>query len=288
MKNNALTNDDTKNDSAAERAVALVNETLDVMRRTECAPDSPVNTFLNSDMRRKCRRYARLLREQKAEPRYRNLHTAEELAGIYERAAKRDEIRDQGNKVLQRLSFELKRLRTENAVEFENAMVMLVREAARLAEEEGPGSEAAHRFRLIRFLAWSGHESRNHSRRSRAPFRVRISAAQDPSLQPRYELAAAEVIAAPPPDEEVIAFPPEGEDSGRPRVFLRIGVGESSWIGSFEIGRRNVTTSVMMPDGKHRERRRLHHRPRVANAGGDDRPARRRSDDRRVKNGDAH
>jgi hypothetical protein len=251
MKNNALKNDVTKNESPAERAVALVNETLDVMRRTECVPDSPLNTFLTAEMRRKCRRYARLLREEKAEPRYRNLHTAEELAGIYERAAKRDEIRDQGKRVLHRLSLELTRIRKENAAEVEKAMVMLVREAARLAEEQGPGSEAAHRFRLILFLAWVARQSRNHSRKSRAPFRLRVSAAQDPSVQARYELTAAEVLAAPPPHEAVIAIPPEGEGSGRPRVFLRIGVGESAWIGSFEIGHMNVGTVSLLPDGKH-------------------------------------
>jgi len=251
MKNNALKNDVTKNESAAERAVALVNETLDVMRRTECAPDSPVNTFLTAEMRRKCRRYARLLREQKAEPRYRNLHTAEELAGIYERAAKRDEIRDQGKRVLHRLSLELKRIRKDNAAEVEKAMVMLVREAARLAEEQGPGSEAAHRFRLILFLAWVGRQSRNHSRKPRAPFRARVSAAQDPSIQARYELTAAEVLDEPPRDEAVVAFPPGGEGSGRPRVFLRIGLGEAAWIGSFEIGHMNAGTVSLMPDVKH-------------------------------------
>ena len=180
-----------------------------------------------------------------------NLHTAEELAAIYERAAERDEIREQGKKVLHRLSLELKRIRKENAAEVEKAMVMLVGEAATLAEEQGPGSEAAHRFRLILYLSWVGHQSRNYSRKSRTPFRVRVSAAQDPSVQARWELTAAEVIAAPPPEEAVIAFPTEGEDSGRPRVFLRIGIGEASWGGSFETGHMNVGTVCMMPDEKH-------------------------------------
>jgi hypothetical protein len=52
-------------------------------------------------------------------------------------------------------------------------------------------------------------------------------------------------------DEAVIAIPPEGRDSGRPRVFLRIGLGEASWVGSFEIGHMSVTTIFIMPDGKH-------------------------------------
>ncbi|HEX7677232.1 MAG TPA: hypothetical protein VF713_03855 [Thermoanaerobaculia bacterium] len=40
-------------------------------------------------------------------------------------------------------------------------------------------------------------------------------------------------------------------DSRRGRVFLRIGIGEASWIGSFEIGHMNVSTIAMMPDDKH-------------------------------------
>jgi hypothetical protein len=64
-------------------------------------------------------------------------------------------------------------------------------------------------------------------------------------------LTAAEVLDSPPGDEAVIAIPPEGEDSGRPRAFLRIGVGDASWIGSFEIGHMSVGMVVMMPDDKH-------------------------------------
>jgi hypothetical protein len=64
-----------KNDNASERAAALVQEAIDVLQRTESAPDSPVNTFLTGDMRRKYRRAARLLREQKTQPRYKNLHS---------------------------------------------------------------------------------------------------------------------------------------------------------------------------------------------------------------------
>jgi hypothetical protein len=63
-------------------------------------------------------------------------------------------------------------------------------------------------------------------------------------------LTAVEVLAAPPPGEAVIAIPPEGEGSGRPRVFLRIGVGEAAWIGSFEIGHMNVGTVSLIPGGK--------------------------------------
>jgi hypothetical protein len=54
----------------------------------------------------------------------------------------------------------------------------------------------------------------------------------------------------PSPGQAVIAIPPEERDSGRGRVFLRIGIGEASWIGSFEIGHMSVSKIVMMPDWK--------------------------------------
>jgi len=246
-----MQNDVMKIESASERAVALMHEALDVMRRTECAPDSPVNTFLTGEVRRKCRRIARRLREQKAEPRYKNLHTAEELAGMYERAAQRDEIREQGQKDLQRIARELKRIRGEKDPEVEKAMVTLVDETARLADEHGPGSEAAQRFRLLQFLNGFGKQVHDRRRKSRTPSRWRVFPAGDPATLARYELTAAEVLDSPPPDEEVISIPPEGQDSGRPRVFLRIGLGDASWIGSFEIGHMSVSTIVLMPGDRH-------------------------------------
>lgn len=39
--------------------------------------------------------------------------------------------------------------------------------------------------------------------------------------------------------------------AGRGRIFLRIGAGQGSWIGSFEIGQMSVSTIFIMPDGKH-------------------------------------
>jgi hypothetical protein len=55
---------------------------------------------------------------------------------------------------------------------------------------------------------------------------------------------------SPPPDEAVIAIPREGRDAGRPRVFLRIGLGDASSIGSFETGPMDVSTVIMMPGDK--------------------------------------
>ena len=247
MKNEVM-----KDEKASERAIALVHEAVDVLRRAECAPDSPVSTFLTAEMRRKSRRTARRLREQKAQPRYRNLHSAEELAIAYERAVRRDEIHEKARRDLHRISLELKRIRKEKAPEVEDAMVKLVHEAARAAEEHGPGSEAAQRFRLMQFLGWFGQQVNDHRRKPRVPFAWGRPLGRDRSMEARYEFTAAEVLDDPPsPDEAVIPIPAEGSGSGRDRVFIRIGLGDASWIGSFEIGHMSVGSVAMMPDDKH-------------------------------------
>jgi hypothetical protein len=71
------------------------------------------------------------------------------------------------------------------------------------------------------------------------------------NVQQRLVLTAATILDSPPPDEAVIAIPPEGSDSGRERVYLRIGLGDASWIGSFEIGHTQVGSVSLMPDNKH-------------------------------------
>jgi hypothetical protein len=78
--------------------------------------------------------------------------------------------------------------------------------------------------------------------------------APDPSVEARLEETAAELLTSlPSSDEAVIAIPPEGKDAGRGRIFLRIGIGRASWIGSFERGHTKVSSTVspLLPDGKH-------------------------------------
>ena len=67
----------------------------------------------------------------------------------------------------------------------------------------------------------------------------------------QLELSAAQFLDAPPPGEAVIAFPAEGSDSGRERLYLSIGVGDAAWVGSFELGHMSVGSVNMMPDDKH-------------------------------------
>jgi hypothetical protein len=243
-----------KNEKASERAAALVHEAVDVLQRADHAPDSPVNTFQPAEQRRKLRRGAKRLRQGKAQPRYGNLHTSEELADIYERTVQRDGILEQAGAELRRISLEIRRVVEQEgaaAARTFNAMFLEAEEAAML---DGPDSESAQRYRRMRFLISVGARREFEKRRQTgSPYpRVIPFLTKDPRIELRYELAAAEILASPPPSgEAVIAIPAEDSESGRGRVLMRIGVGNASWIGSFERGHMDASTIFMMPDGKH-------------------------------------
>jgi len=241
-----------KNENASERAAALIHEAVDVLQRAGKAPDSPVNAFVPAKLRRELRRGARRLRMGKAQPRYRNLHTAEELADIYERTVRRDEIFEQTLRDFTRISQDLGRVLEQNDPEVGKAIDTLIGDAKRSAQEHGPGSEAAQRYLQLQFLAWFGRQYHSHKRRQRVPAPRRLPLAADPSVELRNQMTAAEQLASPPSSGEPITMiPPGGNDSGRGRIFLRIGIGDASWIGSFVRGHASVSTIFMMPDGKH-------------------------------------
>jgi hypothetical protein len=252
-KNNAMKKDVMKNESAADRAVALVHEVLDVLVRIENAPRSPVFDFLTAEKRREMRRNARRLRQQKAGPRYPNLYTAEELADIYERTAQRDEILETCFREFNRISPELGDLLEPKDPEVRDRIESYFREMKQAALEHGPDSEAAQRFRQIKFLEQAGEARRDDQRRQREQAPACILAGPDPVAQFWMDATAAECLHELPEGAEVFAFPPEseGEDSGRGRLYFRIGLGPASWIGSFERGDLHGSTIYMMPDRKH-------------------------------------
>ena len=242
----------TKND-ASDRAAALVNQAVDLLQRAIHAPASPVSSFLPANVRRKLRRSAARLRAGKAQPRHTNLHSAEELAGVYERTVRRDEILEQSIEEFRRITFELGRVLEKNDPAVRATLDALVRDAKRSAEDHGPGSEAAERYQQLLFLGWIGQQWHSGHRRQRGrPAPRSVSLAPDPSVEARNERSAAQLLASPPsPGETIVAIPPAGSGSGRERMFFRIGTGESSWIGSFERGDQCTSTIFMMPDGKH-------------------------------------
>ncbi|MCU1349950.1 MAG: hypothetical protein JWO56_2980 [Acidobacteria bacterium] len=138
-KKHAVENGALKNESASERAVALVHQAIDVIRRTERVPVTPLSKFIPVHLRRELRRNARRLRQHKTQPRYPNLHSAEELAGIYERTVLRDEMLEQGKRELDGISRELEAI--PDVPEVRQTVGMLFLEAEVAAEIHGPGSD---------------------------------------------------------------------------------------------------------------------------------------------------
>jgi hypothetical protein len=245
-----------KKNDAPDRAAALVHQALDVLQRALHAPGSPVGAFVPAEGRRQMRRGAARLRDGKAQPRYLNLHSSEELADVYERTVRRDELLEEAVREFRRVTLELGRIVEQNDPAVRAALDAVVRDTKRAAEEAGPGSAAAERYQQLIFLGAIGqrwHMDRRQRRgRQRRPAKEILSMASDPSIEARHAVSAAELLAAPPaPDVPVVAFPPEGGGSGRERMFFRIGTGASSWIGSFERGERCSSTVSLMPDGKH-------------------------------------
>jgi hypothetical protein len=241
-----------KDDNASERAAALINEAIDVLQRADHAPYSPVSTFMTARLRRELRRGAQRLRRHQMQPRYSNLHTPEQLADIYERTAQRDEILEQGIRDFERIALELGRVLEEHGSEALKTVDTLIMEAQRSAQDQGPGSEAAQRYRQMVLLASIGRQHRTPRRRQQRPVPRPLSLASDRSAEVLYEATAAELLAAPPSSgEAILSFPPDGRDSGRGRVLLRIGLGKASWIGNFEPGYTRVSTISMMPNRKH-------------------------------------
>jgi hypothetical protein len=240
-----------KNDNPSQRAAELVQEAIDVLQRAGNAPVSPVNTVRPAKQRRELRRLAMRLRQRKAQPRYRNLHTSDELADICERTVQRDEILEEARSDFQRITLDLGRVLEGSGPEVGEAVGAVVLKVQRSAEEHGPGSEAAQRYLCLQYLWLLGLQYHGQRRRKKVGAPLVVPLAADPSIEARYRRTAAESLDCVPPGEAVIAIPPEGKDSGRGRALLRIGLDEDSWIGSFEIGSMSDSTVLMMPDGKH-------------------------------------
>jgi hypothetical protein len=238
-----------RNQKASERIAELLHEMIEVLQRVENAPDSPVETFVPAKTRRSMRRHAERLRRGEIQPRYKNLYTAEQLAAILENTARRDEVRQQIDAELLRIGREIGSVIAEDPAGTRQSWEKVCMETFYLAREQGPGSEAAARYRQLQHLARIAETFKSDRRRQKGLGRPPKAMAHDP--RGRIPLVPAEILDSAPAGEAVIPFPAVGEDSGRSRILMRIGVGASSWIGSFESGFNTVSTTFMMPDGKH-------------------------------------
>ena len=227
-----------------ERVAALLHEMLDLLQRGEDAPYSPVGEFASGKMRRMMRRGAERLRRGEVAPRFRNLWNAAQLAEICERTAARDEIRHQVTEEFVRRGREMARLIEEDPEGTRLAMFAFHREALRLAEAHGPGSDAARRYGQLQRFTQLATTFEADTRRQKPFDRPRDAAGAIP-------VVPAEVLDSAPPGETIVAFPEPGQDSGRARVLMRIGIGASSWTGSFEAGFKPLHTLFGTPDHKH-------------------------------------
>lgn len=231
-----------------ERAVALVMRVRELAEELERLPKAPIAAFLNREMRRQYRRFAARLRAGKVEPRYKNLFTAEQLADICEAACDRDERLEKIVKELRDLADELRDLLAENEAELNQqtmAELLPIKEAARWL---GPGSETEQRFREIQQIRRQGQRRRNHPQKPGKPDLIPLPGT-DYELHLRHWLSAAETLPDGAPDGEAVVYFPEG--SSEDRIVLRIGISDSSWVGSFQRGSTDYTTVQLMPDNRH-------------------------------------
>jgi hypothetical protein len=217
-----------KSDSASERIVPLVEAALDALHLAETAPYSPVSRVLTGEEKREFRRNARRLRERKAPPGRASAHTVEELADVFERTVRRDEIYEKARRDFNRISREIDRAHEENRAEVEKALKRLIAEARRSAEEAGPDSPAAERYRLLGLLCSLSERYHHRERRRRASEGVPLF-----------------------PGQPIIAIPSEDRNPARGRVLFSITVTEAEWIGAFERGHTSFSAVDMMPGRKH-------------------------------------
>jgi len=237
------------NQKPSERIAELLHETIEVLQRIETAPGSPCTTFMPAKKRRALRRGAERLRRGIQQPVFKNLYTAEQLAGIFEDTARRDEIHQQVHEEFLRLGREIGRLMREDPEGTRRTWETVFMETFWQAKEQGPGSEAAARYRQLQRLMGMAKVWRSDKRRQKSIHRQSEAVGADG--RKGIPLVPAEILDDAPAGAKVLPFPAAGEDSGRERMLIRIGLGASQWIGSFECGVKTVSTVFMMPDAKH-------------------------------------
>ncbi len=232
-----------RNQHVFDRAVALLNELVDVYLGVEKIPCFPSEPRTTGKDRRLYRRTADRLVAGKQEPIFKTLYSAEQLATHLRAIVRHDDARDETLERSSRIHPEIGALMREDAEAVREAFDFVFAETYRLAEEQGPDSEAAARWRTLQQINRAAGVVMDDKRRGRAPART------DPMR--RIALVPAEILEEAPEGEEIIPIPAEDDDPESERMLVRIGLGESSWIGSFACGGQPVSTMFIMPNGKH-------------------------------------
>jgi 1-acyl-sn-glycerol-3-phosphate acyltransferase len=234
-----------------ERSAAIVVRVRELVAELERLPKVPIAAFLNAEMRRKFRRFAARLRAGKVEPRYKNLFTAAQLADICEAAADRDERLEKILKELHDLAEELRVLLAENEAQLADETMAELLPLKDAAQWLGPDSETEQRYREIQQMRRQGQRRRNRPRKPGKPELIPLPGT-DYLLHLRHWLSAAETLPDGVPEGERVVYFPEGSrHAGDDPIVLRIGIGEQSWVGSFQRGLTDYTTVQLMPDNRH-------------------------------------
>ena len=233
-----------RNQHVFDRAVALLNELVDVYLGVEKIPLLSSERRTTGKDRRLYLRAADRLRRGEQEPVFKTLYTPEQLATFLEAIVRHDDMRDATLEASSRINPEIGALMGEDAEAVREAFEAVFLDTQRQAEEQGPDSEAAARWRTLQSIARAMNQVMEDKRRQKkAPPR--------PDPWRRIPLVPAEVLDDAPEGAEIIPIPPEGDDTERERMLVRIGLGASSWVGSFACGEKPVSTMFIMPNGKH-------------------------------------
>jgi hypothetical protein len=233
-----------KNQHVFDRAVALLNELVDVYLGVEKIPFRSSERRTTRKDRRLYRRMADRLRRGEQKPVFEALYTPEQLATLIETIVRHDDKRDETLEGSSRILPEIWALMREDAEAVREAFDAVFLGALRLAEEHGPDSEEAARWRTLQSIARACNVVTEDSRRQKKP-------PPQPDPLRRIPLVPAEVLEDVPEGAEIIRIPAGDDDPERERMFIRIGLGPSSWIGSFACGEKPVSTMFIMPNGKH-------------------------------------
>jgi hypothetical protein len=232
-----------KNNKVYARVIALLTEMVDWMEQIDNAPDRLYAEYLPGKQRRLLLRRAERLRSGKARPKSENLFSAPELAQLYEDTVAANELREKTGPAFDRIFNEMGRCTHEDGPAAKQALEDFFLDTLKQKEVDGPGSEADRRWehlqRFVEFIKSSRTDIRR-DKRGRAPQR------EQKAIVP---LVPAEILSSAPKGEPVVLIP--AEDSGRERMFIRIGDEGKSWVGSFECGSKSVNTAYMMPDRKN-------------------------------------
>jgi hypothetical protein len=233
-----------RNKQIFDRTVALLNELVDAYLPVETAPSFPPGKRTTGKDRRLYRRAADRLRRGEQEPVFKNLYTPDRLATLLDDIALHDDLRDKTLAATTHFGLEIGPLMREDAEAVREGFDAVFLDTYRLAEEQGPDSEAAARWRTLQGFNRSADVVMEDRRRgiknppSRYPLRGIL-------------LVPAEVLEEAPEGVTIVPIPAEHDDTEGERLLVRIGLGAASWVGSFACGDVPWSTMFIMPNGEH-------------------------------------